>query len=88
MHTKYFWYFQTIYARDLIVRINSDSNQVNIGGLTISAENLEVSESNIKWSNAKKENMFGENEHGLSSGLLRPFFRYLKFRILKNFFKF
>ena len=62
-----------IYPRDLIVRINSDSNQVNIGGLTISAENLEVSESNIKWSNAKKENMFGENEHGLSSGLLGRF---------------
>ena len=36
-----------IYPRDLIVRINSDSNQVNIGGLTISTENLEVSESNI-----------------------------------------
>jgi len=72
-----------IYPRDLIVRINSDSNQVNIGGLTISTENLEVSESNIKWSNAKKENMFGENEHGLSSGLLGRFSGILSLEFLK-----
>ncbi len=72
-----------IYPRDLIVRINSDTNQINIGGLSISVQNLEVSESNIKWSNAKKENMFGENEHGLSSGLLGRFSGILSLEFLK-----
>lgn len=74
---------KNIYPRDLIIRINTESNIVDIGGLTIKAENLEVTESNIRWSEIRNDNMFGENNAGLSSGLLGRFSGILSLEFTK-----
>lgn len=74
---------KNIYPRDLIIRINTESNTVDIGGLTINAENLEVTESNIRWSEVRNDNMFGNNDAGLSSGLLGRFSGILSLEFTK-----
>ena len=74
---------KNIYPRDLIIRINTESNIVVIGGLTIKAKNLEVTESNIRWSEIRNDNMFGDNNAGLSSGLLGRFSGILSLEFTK-----
>ena len=74
---------KNIYPRDLIIRINTESNIVAIGGLTIKAKNLEITESNIRWSEIRNDNMFGENNAGLSSGLLGRFSGILSLEFTK-----
>lgn len=72
-----------LYPRDLIVRINTGLNQIEIGGLKLTPENLILTESNIKWFNANNDNMFGDGEPGLSSGLLGRFSGMLSLEFIK-----
>lgn len=68
---------------DLIVDINSESKEITIGGLTFTADNILVTESNIKWSANNVENLYKESS-GETNGTLGRFSGSLSLAFKKN----
>ena len=68
---------------DLIVKLDSDSKQISIGGLNFIADTFKVSNSNIKWTSKNVSNMYGEKS-GSSHGTLGRFSGNLLLTFKKN----
>ena len=58
--------------KDLIIKIDTDSKKIEVGGLSITADKFEISETNIKWTAENIENMY-ENSSGTIKGALGRF---------------
>lgn len=58
--------------RDLIVSLNSNEKTVTLGGFKFKADNFSISESNIKWSASKLQNMY-DSTSGFTEGVLGRF---------------
>ena len=68
---------------DLIVKINSENQEITIGGLTFTADKFLVTESNIKWSANDLENLYEESS-GETTGTLGRFSGSLSLTFKKN----
>ena len=68
---------------DLIVNINSENQEITIGGLTFTADKILVTESNIKWSANNVENLYEESS-GETTGTLGRFSGSLSLTFKKN----
>ena len=68
---------------DLIVKINSENQEITIGGLTFTADKILVTESNIKWSANNLENLYEESS-GETTGTLGRFSGSLSLTFKKN----
>ena len=69
--------------KDLIVNVNSESKEIIIGGLSFIADQISVTESNIKWSAYNVENLY-ENISGETTGTLGRFSGNLFLTFKKN----
>jgi hypothetical protein len=69
--------------KDLIVNVNSESKEIVIGGLIFVADEILVTESNIKWSANNVENLY-ENINGETTGTLGRFSGNLLLTFKKN----
>ena len=58
--------------KDIIVSLNSDSKSIEIGGLRFTADQFIITDSNIRWSAEKVENLYDESP-GYAAGTLGRF---------------
>ena len=58
--------------KDIIVSLNSDSKSIEIGGLRFTADQFIITDSNIRWSAEKIENLYDETP-GYAAGTLGRF---------------
>ena len=58
--------------KDIIVSLNSDSKSIEIGGLRFTADQFIITDSNIRWSAEKVENLYDETS-GYAAGTLGRF---------------
>ena len=58
--------------KDIIVSLNSDSKSIEIGGLRFTADQFIITDSNIRWSADKVENLYDETP-GYAAGTLGRF---------------
>tara|TARA_A100000164_G_C21261971_1_gene476155 strand:- start:6 stop:410 length:405 start_codon:yes stop_codon:yes gene_type:complete len=69
--------------KDLIVRINTDSKNIVLGGFNFTADEMLVSETNIRWKAEELNNMY-EDSKGSTEGILGRFSGNLTLKFIKN----
>ena len=69
-------------VKDLILQINTDTNDVKLGGLSFKASSLKLTETNLKWEASDVADMYTDSSGytsgnlGRFSGELNLFFRH------------
>lgn len=59
-------------VKDLILQINTDTNDVKLGGLSFKASSLKLTETNLKWEASDVADMYTDSS-GYTSGTLGRF---------------
>ena len=69
-------------VKDLILQINTDTNDIRLGGLSFKASSLKITETNLKWEASDVADMYTDSSGytsgnlGRFSGELNLFFRH------------
>ena len=58
--------------KDLIIQIDTDSKDIKLGGLNFKADNLKLTETNLKWDASNVLNLYPDSS-GFTSGTLGRF---------------
>ena len=69
--------------KDLIVRINTDSKNIVLGGFNFTADEMLVTETNISWKAQELDNMYDDSK-GSTEGILGRFSGDLTLKFVKN----